>query len=137
MLKFQNVLVILAILSTGLALNLATSPTDPGAFEFIINGIKYGTVDDSACYTKCKRGEICTVTTTLPKVTTCTPYCGDGILAGNEGSTSGCDDGNTIPSDGCTNCRTDSLWDCSSSSPGGKSTCRSTCGNGIVEIPTG
>lgn len=54
------------------------------------------------------------------------PYCGDGLL---NLSWEQCDDGNTLPGDGCSGgCQVEQNWDCSSG------TCVSTivCGDGVV-----
>jgi len=59
----------------------------------------------------------------------CTEICGDGLVVGHEALAGGCDDKNSVASDGCTNCVVDASYFCS----GAPSVCAKTCGNGIVE----
>lgn len=41
-----------------------------------------------------------------------------------------CDDGNTVASDGCTNCAVDkNIWECGAGFP---SVCTKLCGNGLL-----
>jgi len=57
----------------------------------------------------------------------CVAGCGD-----IKSTTEECDDGNFDASDGCTSCRLDLGWTCSSNSDGGVTTgCETLCGDGI------
>ncbi len=56
-----------------------------------------------------------------------TPGCGDGTV----GNLEFCDDGNSTPNDGCTNCTVDDGYNCDTSEP---SVCQAEgCGDGIIQ----
>jgi len=63
------------------------------------------------------------------QVTASLPTCGDGTL----GNIEQCDDGNSTPGDGCTNCKVDSGYNCDTSEP---SICQAEgCGDGLIQSP--
>jgi cysteine-rich repeat protein len=63
------------------------------------------------------------------KTSNCSPLCGDGRLVGSEIDPGRCDDGNLIPSDGCsTICVVNIGYTCT----GTPSICTPNCGDGIL-----
>lgn len=124
----KRTLFLCAILAVALSLNLLPNQPETGTFVYTIGTVTYGS-NAAACYLKCKKGEFCTFAN---NVASCKPYCGDGIVVGAEASPSGCDDGNTVAGDGCNKCKTEFLWSCQSATPGAKSVCTATCGNGAL-----
>ncbi|MEO8981058.1 MAG: discoidin domain-containing protein [Polyangiaceae bacterium] len=60
----------------------------------------------------------------------CSPTCGDGLLAGAEAQAGGCDDQNKLANDGCSaTCHVESGYVCS----GAPSVCAKTCGDGKLD----
>ncbi|KAH9138339.1 hypothetical protein AeRB84_017357 [Aphanomyces euteiches] len=87
------------------------------------------TANGDGCSNSCQieRGATCT-TPTSTKPSVCKATCGDGVMAvGLEA----CDDGNTANGDGCSStCRIENGYTCPTNTT--KSTCNTTCGDGIV-----
>ena len=80
---------------------------------------------DSTCAVEC--GWTCSGGDASKK-DTCSPTCGDGLVAGTEE----CDDGDKVSGDGCdSDCNIEPGWACSSSTCS-TSYCSSTCGDGIL-----
>lgn len=65
----------------------------------------------------------------------CVPICGDSMRVGAEALSTGCDDGNTFSSDGCSSsCVVERLYLCTGALI---STCSGSCGNGIQNVEAG
>ena len=77
-------------------------------FQHKIGDVTYGSNKDQ-CYKYCLKGEYCKIHASNA---ICTPLCGDGILVGKEKNAKGCDDGNNIIGDGCSQCVVDKLYTC-------------------------
>ncbi|MBN2725261.1 MAG: DUF4215 domain-containing protein, partial [Deltaproteobacteria bacterium] len=85
-----------------------------------------GTVPSDGCSAVCQIEDYWQCNTAVsPNV--CTPICGDGHIRGAEASSTGCDDGNLIDNDGCTNCHVDPGYECT----GEPSICNEKCGDGL------
>eukprot|EP00163_Fabomonas_tropica_P022558 TRINITY_DN3931_c0_g2_i1.p1 TRINITY_DN3931_c0_g2~~TRINITY_DN3931_c0_g2_i1.p1 ORF type:complete len:1617 (+),score=367.48 TRINITY_DN3931_c0_g2_i1:65-4915(+) len=91
-------------------------------------------VDGDGCSSTCtaETGYTCTHSASTCGPSTCNPNCGTGKMG--PGKT--CDDGNNVSGDGCSStCQIECGYECTIDSAG-KSTCTTTCGDGVLTIST-
>lgn len=144
------VLVFLVLVSFCSSYAIYQSIPDTGPWAFQITGTAVGTVtyaatNDPRCAATCKRGQFCKI---LYGVASCTPYCGDGIVAIGQDTYKTCDDGNQVSTDGCNKCQVTAGWFCGnrldSSAPqpyppipGAQSVCSKACPDGQLDPELG